>query len=114
MSTPTKTTASRTKIARLDLYNRERDKLKDQILQFNLFFKFKDKQVNPTNCGCLMASYLRGHATTQIKLYLRKYINASNFNKDINKIFEDYKTFKNYLQGQFRIINKESRADHAI
>ena len=97
MSTPTETTASRTKIARLDLYNGERDKLKDQILQFNLFFKFEDKQVDSTNCRYLIASYLRRYAITQIKLYLRKYINTSNFNKDINKMFKDYKTFKDYL-----------------
>ena len=114
MSTPTETTASRTKIARPDLYNGERDKLEDWILQFDLFFKFEDKQVDPTDRGCLMASYLRGHAATWIKPYLRKYMNASDFDEDINKMFEDHETFKDHLRGQFGIINEESRADRAI
>ena len=83
-----------TKVAKLDLYHRDRSKLEDQLLQFNLFFKFKDDYVDDDNKVSLVATYMQGTAAKQIKPYLIKYIDSDNNNANITKMFEEYNKFK--------------------
>ncbi|PZD24340.1 hypothetical protein A1F97_11144 [Pyrenophora tritici-repentis] len=57
MNTPNETSSSRTKVARPDLFHGDRHKLEDWILQFDLFFRFEDEKVDPTDRGLLMANH---------------------------------------------------------
>ena len=83
-----------TKVAKLDLYYRDRSKLEDQLLQFDLFFKFKDDYVDDDDKVSLVATYMRGTAAKQIKPYLIKYIDSDNNDTNITKMFEEYNEFK--------------------
>ncbi|KAI1686157.1 reverse transcriptase [Pyrenophora tritici-repentis] len=114
MNTPNETSSSRTKVARPDLFHGDRHKLEDWILQFDLFFRFEDEKVDPTDRGLLMASYMRGTAATWIKPYLNKYMDDNDDDDDIERMFEDHPTFKDKLRQQFGVINEESKADRAI
>jgi len=105
--------ASRTRVARPDLYYGERSKLEDWLLQFDLFFKFED-DVDDNNKAPLMASYLRGSAAVWVKPFLIKYMSSNNSKERITQMFEDHDEFKVQLRQTFGIINEKSNADRAI
>jgi hypothetical protein len=62
MNTPNETKASRNKVARPDLYYGDRTKLKEWILQFDLYFKFNSADIDDDNYAAFMASFMRGAA----------------------------------------------------
>ncbi len=72
------TTTASNKVAKLDLFHRERYKLKDWLLQFNLYFKFKDGKIDDDNKACLVALYMRGTAARWVKPHLMKYMDEGN------------------------------------
>ena len=62
MTTLNKTCRGSSKVAKPNLYYRDRAKLKDWLLQFDLFFKFEDNYVDNIDKASLVASYIRGQA----------------------------------------------------
>ena len=93
-STPTSNYRNRTKVAKLDLYYRDRNTLEDQLLQFNLYFKFRVDDIELNNQISLATSYIREDIAKQIRPFLIKYIGDSTKDNDLIRIFEDFDYFK--------------------
>jgi hypothetical protein len=103
-----------TKVARPDLFYRDRNKLKGWLLQWDLFFKFEDENVENDDKACLVASYLRGTAQTWVTPYLTKYLNSDNDNAAITRIFDEFDEFKEKLRKSFTVLNELLVAERAI
>ena len=94
MNTPEETRQSKGKVARPDLFNGDRNKLDDWLLQFDIFFKLENDTVEQEDRATLVASYMRGPALKWVQPYLKKYMDANNQEDDIIRMFEDYEWFK--------------------
>ena len=81
------------KVKTPNLYYSKREKLEDQLIQFNLYFYFRPL-VKDKDKGILAILYLRGKVAKQIKPTLTKYLKEEN-NKGniINLFFKDFKVF---------------------
>jgi hypothetical protein len=65
MNTPAETSYGKaTKVAHPNHFYGDRNKLEGWLLQWDLFFKFKDENVDNNNKAYLVTSYLRGTAQT--------------------------------------------------
>ena len=53
-----------------NIYNRERYKLKDQLLQVNCYFYLKGDKVNDNNTVVQATTFLRGNAREQARLII--------------------------------------------
>ena len=93
-STPISNHRNQTKVAKPNLYYRDRNTLEDQLLQFNLYFKFRVDDVELNDQTSLATSYIRGDAAKQIRPFLIKYIGDSDKDNDLTYIFEDFDYFK--------------------
>ena len=93
-STPISTYRNYTKVAKPNLYYRDRNILKDQLLQFDLYFKFRANDVEPNDYTALATSYIRGDAAKQIYPFLIKYIGDSTKDNDLIRMFKDFNYFK--------------------
>jgi len=103
-----------TKVARPDLYFGDRKKLEDWILQFDLYFKFADDEVDDIEKASFVATFMRGHAANWVKPYLVKYLDPTNNEDDIIKLFEDYTQFKDRLRKAFGVANETAVAARRI
>ena len=103
-----------TKVARPDLYFGDRKKLEDWILQFDLYFKFADDEVDDVEKASFIATFMRGHAANWVKPYLVKYLDPKNNEDDIIKLFEDYTEFKDRLRKAFGTANETAIATRQI
>ena len=87
-----------TKVAKLDLYYRDYYTLKDQLLQFDLYFKFRANDVKKDDYTSLVASYIRGDAAKQIRPFLIKYIGDEVKDDDLIRMFKDFDYFKTKIR----------------
>ncbi|KAF2280024.1 uncharacterized protein EI97DRAFT_477599 [Westerdykella ornata] len=62
MHTLNQTQGGKSKVVKPDLYFGDRNKLEDWLLQFDLFFKFNDDDINNDDKASLVALYMRGQA----------------------------------------------------
>lgn len=76
------------KVKSLDLYYREQTKLKKQLLQLNLVFKFNEK-INNNNKATYTTTFIRGNAYKQVTLYFTYYLNNNVINKNNTNLFKD-------------------------
>ena len=93
-STPTSNYRNKTKVAKPNLYYGDRNTLKDQLLQFDLYFKFGADNVEPDDQTSLITTYIRGDAAKQIRPFLIKYIGDRLKDNNLIRIFEDFNHFK--------------------
>jgi hypothetical protein len=102
------------KIAKPDLYSSDRTKLKEWLLQWDLYFKLANDKVDDSDKVSLITMYLRGEASRWINSYLKKYLNEVNEEEDIEQLFENINNFKDHIRKVFSTANKESKAIRAI
>ncbi|KAF2274103.1 uncharacterized protein EI97DRAFT_479338 [Westerdykella ornata] len=114
MHTPNQTQGGKSKVAKPDLYFGDCNKLEDWLLQFNLFFKFNDDNIDDDDKASLVASYMRGQAAKWVKLYLIKYMDDKNDDAEITHMFEDYLVFKEKIHQTFAVTNEVSMAERKI
>jgi hypothetical protein len=115
MNTPAETSYGKaTKVARPDLFYGDRNKLEGWLLQWDLFFKFEDENVEDDDKACLVASYLRGTAQTWVTPYLTKYLNSDNDDAAITRMFDEFDEFKEKLRKSFTVPNEPLVAERAI
>jgi hypothetical protein len=114
MNTPNETKVNGNKVARPNLYYGDRTKLKEWILQFDLYFKFNGASMDDDNYAAFMASFMRGAAAKWVRPYLIKYIDDTNEEDEITLMFDNYLEFKTKLRQTFRVLNKTLNADRMI
>lgn len=115
MDTPTSSTQGvRTKAAKPDLYHGERAKLEKWLMQFDLYFKLAEEEVDEDEKALLAATYMRGQAEEWMTPYLRKYLDSDNDEEDITRMFEQWSEFKEKIRQTFSVANEPSVAERAI
>jgi hypothetical protein len=114
MNTPNETKVNGNKVARPDLYHGDRTKLKEWILQFDLYFKFNGASMDDDDYAAFMASFMRGAAAKWVRPYLIKYMDDTNEEDEITSMFDNYLEFKTKLRQTFGVLNKTLNADRMI
>ena len=115
MDTPAQTSHGKaTRVAKPDLFYGDRHELEGWLLQWDLFFKFEDENVDDVDKACLVASYMRGWAQTWVKPYLTKYLDSNNNEDAINRMFNDFEGLKEKVRQSFKVANESLVAERAI
>lgn len=109
---PTRGATSR--IAKPDLYHGDRAKLEKWLLQFDVYFKVEDENIDDTDKPLLVTSYMRGRAEEWVTPYLKKYMDSDNQEEAITHMFEDWDAFKEKLRQTFSVANEPANAERAI
>ena len=117
MDTPDSTTHTRgatSRVAKPDLYYGDRAKLEKWLMQFDVYFKIEDENIDDDDRPLLVVSYLRGRAEEWVAPYLRKYMDSDNNEESVTRMFQDWDEFKEKLRQTFSVANETNDAERAI
>jgi len=101
------------KVKHPDVYNGERVKLDQWLLQMDLYFKFNEK-IDPVDKACVAATYMRDNAQKWIAPQLTKYLDDDVFDDENTNLFENWNIFKAKLHQVFGVSNEGNKAIRQI
>jgi hypothetical protein len=96
-----------------DLYNGDRSKLDDWLMQWDLFFTFQGEKVPVDKRVLLVSSYMRGKAFTWIKPFVQQ-IQAGTAPDEVDEWMLDFDKFKERVKPIFGVSNEPTIARREI
>ena len=108
------------KVPLLDPFHGDHAKLKQFLIQVNLYIAFNCKKFKlDCNKAMWMSLLLKGMAFNWIEMYIKDYLknylsNNNCWNNKTQKLFNNFKTFKACLEMMFRDIKQERTIEQVL